>query len=250
MMDFSEAQFQEVVNKINGGLNDLSGKIAEVPRAVADATDHWYVPGFVADAITWLGEKITDLATWILDKIKDVLKGLAAPVAFFTYAFDWQDIRGISSTVAGQLKPEIMPSASTWKGTASEVYGRTVKPQGDAAGRISTISDSTSTTLQLCAVAGLAFYVAIGLVLVKFIVAMAGAIAAIGSAIFSWAGLGLIVEEAGVNTGLIWTAIGALTAVLGTQAQQLVSLHGAAIDNSAFPGGHWPDPATGAYQGG
>lgn len=32
MTDFSEAQFQEVVNKINGGLDDLSGKIAEVPR--------------------------------------------------------------------------------------------------------------------------------------------------------------------------------------------------------------------------
>ncbi|QWF82301.1 hypothetical protein [Amycolatopsis sp. CA-230715] len=250
MTDFSEAQFQEVVNKINGGLDDLSGKIAEVPQAIAEATDHWYVPGFVADAITWLGEKIVDLAKWIFDKIKDALKGIGAPVAFFVYAFDWQDIKGISSTISGQVKPEVMPSTNTWKGTAGEVYNKTIRPQGDAASRISSISNSTSIALQLCAGAGLTFYVAIGLVLVKFIVAMASAIAAIGSAIFSWAGLGLIVEEAGVNAALIWGAIGALTLVLGAQAQQLVSLHGEAIDNSVFPGGHWPDPATGSYRGG
>ncbi len=28
----------------------------------------------------------------------------------------------------------------------------------------------------------------------------------------------------------------------------MTGLHGEAIDNSTFPGGHWPDPATGAYR--
>jgi hypothetical protein len=93
----------------------------------------------------------------------------------------------------------------------------------------------------------LTFYVAIAVILVKFIVAMVAAIAAFGSGIFSWAGAALIVEEAGVNSGLIWAAIAALAAALGTQAQQLISLHGEAIDNSTFPGGHWPDPTPTAY---
>ena len=63
-------------------------------------------------------------------------------------------------------------------------------------------------------------------------------------------GAALIVEEAGVNSSLIWAAIGALTAVLATQAQQLIGLHGEAIDNSVFPGGRWPDPTTASYRDG
>jgi hypothetical protein len=65
--------------------------------------------------------------------------------------------------------------------------------------------------------------------------------------VFSWAGAAIIVEEAGVNSALIWAAIGSLTAALATQAPQLISLHGEAIDNSFFPGGHWPDPVTSAF---
>lgn len=83
-------------------------------------------------------------------------------------------------------------------------------------------------------------------ILVKFIAAMAAAIAAFGTAVFSWAGAALVVEEAGVNSGLIWAAIGAL----GTQAQQLIGLHGETIDNSTFPGGHWPDPIAGSFNDG
>src|SRR5262249_62359097 len=116
-----------------------------------------------------------------------------------------------------------------------------------AANKIASISDKTATALQICAAAGLAFYVAIGAILVKFIAAMVTAIAAFGSAVFSWAGAALIVEEAGVNSGLIWAAIGALTAALGTQAQQLIGLHGEAVDNSFFPGGRWPNPVTGSF---
>ena len=246
-MTFSDAQFQETINKLNSGMNDLSGKIAEVPPAANAAMDHWYIPGPIKDAIRWLAEKITELATWIWNKIKEVMEGIAAPVYFFEYAFDWQDIRGIANGVTGQLKPEAMPATRSWTSPAGIAYGKIIKPQGDAAGKIATISDKTATALQICAAAGLAFYVAIAVILVKFIAAMATAIAAFGSGVFSWAGAGIVVEEAGVNSGLIWAAIGALAAALGTQAQQMIGLHGEAIDNSTFPGGHWPDPVTGAY---
>lgn len=96
-MTFSNAQFQETINKLNNGLNEPSNKIAAVPPAANAAMDHWYIPGFIKDAIRWLAEKITELATWIWNKIKEVMVGVAAPVYFFQYAFDWQDIRGIAS---------------------------------------------------------------------------------------------------------------------------------------------------------
>ncbi|MGQ0839136.1 hypothetical protein [Actinokineospora sp.] len=249
-MTFSEAQFNEVVTKINQGMNDLSGKIGEVPQAANAAMDHWYIPGFIKDAIRWCAEKITELATWIWNKIKEVLVGVAAPVYFFKYAFDWQDIRGIANGVTGQLKPEAMPASQVWSGSAATAYKAQIKPQGDAANKLSVIADKTATALQISAAAGLVFYVAIGAILVKFIVAMVAAIAAFGSAVFSWAGAAIIVEEAGVNSALIWAAVGALTAALAAQAQQMIVLHGETIDASFFPGGKWPDPLAAGYSDG
>jgi hypothetical protein len=249
-MGFSESQFNEVIAKINKGMDELGRKIEEVPNAANAAMAHWYVPAPVKDAIKWSAEKITALAVWIYDKIKECLKGIAAPVYFFSYAFDWQDIRGIANGVTGQLKPEAMPAVSSWSGSASVAYKSQIKPQGDAAGKIAVISDKTATALQICAGVGLTFYVALAVILVKFIAAMATCIAAFASAVFSWAGAALIVEEAGVNSALIWAAIGTLTAALGTQVQQLVTLHGEAIDNSFFPGGKWPDPTTGTFNDG
>lgn len=249
-MGFDEAQFNEIVRQINNGMDDLSTKIGEVPAAANAAMDHWYIPGFVKDAIKWCAEKICDLATWIWNKIKECLKGVAAPVYFFKYAFDWQDVRSTATGVQGQLKPEAMPAVNSWTGSAATAYKGIITPQGTAAGKIGTIADKTATALTVCAVAGLAFYVALAAILVKFIAAMVAAIAAFGSAVFSWAGAAIVVEEAGVNSGLIWAAIATLTAALGSQASQLVTLHGEARDNSVFPGGKWPNPTTGSYSDG
>ena len=249
-MGFDIAQFNDIVTKINQGMTDLGGKIREVPGAAESAMNHWYIPGFVKDAIKWCAEKICDLATWIWNKITEVLKGVAAPVYFFKYAYDWTDVGGMASNVQGQLTSSNLKAADLWHGSAADAYKGIIDPQGKAAGKIATIAGKTATALTVCAAAGLAFYVAIAAILVKFIAAMVAAIAAFGSAVFSWAGAGIIVEEAGVNSGLIWAAIGTLTAALGTQVSQMVALHGEATDNSLFPGGHWPNPATGSYSDG
>jgi hypothetical protein len=248
---FSEAQFTDVVRQIDNGMNNLSAKIAEIPRAAHAAVDHWYIPGFVADAIMWLAQKISDLANWIWNKIKEVLEGVAAPLFFFLRSFDWQDVRGLATQVGGQLKPGVLTTVgNTWKGTAATAYGKIIQPQGAAADKIGAISDKISTALQLSAAAGLVFYLAIGAILVKFIAAMVTVIAALGTVVFSWAGVALVVEEAGVNSALIWAAITALSSVLAWQVQQLIAVHGELSDQSAFPGGHWPDPTTGSYNDG
>lgn len=250
-MGFSEAQFTDVIKQINKGMDDLSVKIAEVPRVAHAAADHWYIPGFVKDAIMWLAKKITELANWLWNKIKEVLKGVAAPVFFFLRSFDWQDVRGLATQVGGQLKPGVLTTVgNTWKGSAATAYGKIIQPQGAAADKVGAISDKISTALQLSAAAGLVFYLAIAAILIKFIAAMIAAIAAFGSGIFAWAGAAIVVEEAGVNSALIWTAIGALSAALATQVQQLIVVHGELSDQSAFPGGHWPDPTTGSYSDG
>jgi hypothetical protein len=117
---------------------------------------------------------------------------------------------------------------------------KAVKDQPTAATKVGTSADKVANALTFSAVAGLAFYVAIGVILVKFIISAVATIAAVGSIVFSWAGALLIVEEFTVNSSLIIAAVTTLVAALGTQAQQMTTVEGEARDNSAYPGGHWP----------
>jgi hypothetical protein len=138
-----------------------------------------------------------------------------------------------------------MPTASSWSGSAAAAYTRAIRPQGDAATKIGTISQTTATSLLACAGAGITFYVALGFILIKFIAAVVAAIAAFGTAVFAPAGAALIVEEAAVNTTMIAGAVSLLMGTLAAQATSMVALHGEAVDNSTFPGGHWPNPVAG-----
>ncbi|GAA1809223.1 hypothetical protein HC028_26005 [Planosporangium flavigriseum] len=246
-MGFSTAQYEATINKLSSGLGELLGKLQEVGPTAQAAANRWYLPQSVADDIIWLGKKILELGSWVLNKIEELLKGAAAPVVMFSNAMDWQDIRGLATGVAGQLKPEALSVERAWHGPAAEAYTRQIKPQSDAAARIGAMADKTATALTVCAVAGLTFYVALGIILIKFIAATITALAAIGTAVFSWAGAALIAEEAAVNTGLIIAAVSALVAVLGAQASQMVVLHGEAVDGSTFPGGAWPDAVPGRF---
>ncbi len=91
-----------------------------------------------------------------------------------------------------------------------------------------------------CAAAGLAFYVALGVIVAKVVTALAVAIAAFGSAVFSWAGVLLVVEEAAVTSGMVVAAVAGLMAVQGAAATATVHVTNATGQSSAFPHGHWP----------
>jgi hypothetical protein len=240
-MAFSEAQYTAAIDKMNTKLETLSGKLKEVGPKAESTANKWYVPGFIADALIWCANKIIDLGNWIWKKIVDCLKGAAVPITAFFDAYDWQvQVRGKASEVAGSTSADALVAPKTWAGDGADAYTKAVKGQPTAATSIETSADKVAGALTFSAVAGLAFYVALGVILVKFIVAIIAAIAALGSAVFSWAGAALIVEEAGVNSALIITAVTALTAALGTQAQQMAVVEGESKDGSAFPEGRWP----------
>ncbi|MPY58148.1 hypothetical protein [Streptomyces spongiae] len=241
-MAFNSAQYEAVTAKLSTGMQDLSGKLNQVGPKAESTANHWYVPDVVADALIWAANKLIDLGSWVLNKITELLEGVADPGAMFFYAMDWQShVRSPASSVAGDVAPEALVAPKHWSGDAATAYTTSVKGQPTAATQIETSADKIAAALNICAIAGLAFYVALGVILIKFITATIAAIAALGSVVFSWAGAALIVEEAGVNTALIITAVTTLVAVLGAQGQQMAIIEGEAVDNSAFPGGHWPD---------
>lgn len=246
-MEFSVAQYESVIDSLSSGLGELSNKLQQIEPTVRSAVDHWYITNPQAELIIWLGKKLLDLGSAILDKLQELVKGALAPVLMYQRAREWQDIRGHASTVSGQLKPEVLDPGRIWSGRAADAYLRQVPLQSAAATRIATVADKTSDALSTCANVSLAFYVAIGVILVKFISTMISALVALGSAIFSLAGAALIVEESGVNSGLIVAAVSALSASLGMQATKMVTLHGEAVDNGSFPGGHWPNATTSVF---
>lgn len=246
-MAFSQAQYQAAIDKINQSLTDVTNRMGQVIPAAQAGVNHDYIPQFVKDAVMKIAQETVSIAQQILTKIKDLLVGAAAPVMFFVDAYEWESVRGLASGVAGELVASVMPSTQHWKGDAEGSYTKMMPTQATAASRIGTISDSTAMSLGICAAAGLAFYVALGVIVAQFIVAMVAVIAAFGSVAFSWAGVALAFGEAAVTPAMITAAVVTLVAALGVQAQQMTTLHGQAIDNTAFPGGRWPDPNTGSF---
>jgi uncharacterized protein YukE len=246
-VEFNEEQYRAAIAKIRNGLVELNAKVQQFPIAAAAAANNPSIPESVRQAIVAVARRASELFSAMINKIVELLAGAAAPIMFFRYAYQWQDVRGTAGGVVGTLRPDALAVSRYWRGEASDAYGRAIKPQSDAATKLVSIAERTATALNVCAAAGMAFYVAIGVIVVKLIIAAAAIIAAFGSVAFSWAGLLLIVEEAGVNTAAIIAAVASLTALLGAQASQMSVLHGEAVDTSTFPGGSWPRSASDTF---
>lgn len=246
-MAFTQAEYDAIVEHINAGMNDIKAKVAQVVPAARAGVDHWYVPDYVAVAALALADSVVNIGTDFLNKLTDLLDGIAAPVLFFYDAYDWTDVKGLASGVAGELNPTVMPSSQHWHGEAAQAYAKIIPGQAAAATRIGAVADSTATALDFCAVAGLAFYVALGVIVAQFILALVAVIGALGSIAFSWAGVALALGETTVSASMVIAAVTTLIGALTAQAQQMVTLHSQVVDNSTFPGGRWPNPETGSY---
>ena len=248
-MSFSVAEFQSVVDEINGGMDDIRAKVQEMPEAANRAIDHWYIPGFVADAVVWLCDKMTDLAISIYDKITEMLRGVAAPVYFWTFRGDLDGVVASANGAAAKLGDAELAGSTEWSGRGADAYRSNVPPQRDATNEVATQAEALKSALLECAIGGLVFYVGVGAVIVKFILAMVAAIAAFGSAVFSWAGAAIVLEEAGVNTAALAALGAALATLLGTQAHQMNVLQDA-MTSDKFPDGRWPSAHNTAWNDG
>jgi hypothetical protein len=244
---FSPSQYSAVTDRLNAGLDTIPGKLQDMRDVAHQVMDHWYIPRVVQDSLIGLVVKFGDLVKSIVDKIGDALKGIAAPVTFFFDALQWTDARGLVNGVAGELGVDRLSAPLHWKGNAADAYSRVAKQHSAAATQVGVVADKTKTALYVCAGAGLAFYVTLGIIAFQFIDVLIAAIAAIASGVFSWAGLAAGAADAGVTAGMVWAAVTALTSLLGLQAQQMIEGHGAVVDPGAFPDGQWPKVGAESY---
>ncbi|MCX4746685.1 hypothetical protein OG455_14350 [Kitasatospora sp. NBC_01287] len=240
MAAFSPSQHEAVVDKLNSGLPKAQNNVAVVRRNAYSVSESLFLPPGAGDVIKHLADEVVKAFKWLLDEFVAVMEGVGAPLLFWENADQWQTIRGLASTVAGQTTPGVLGSTGDWTGDTATAYTKAIAPQSTAAASLASIADKTSQALVTCAGTGLAFYATIALLLVQFIGIQVAAAAADTTVVGAIPGL-LVALGGTASTGsLMLAALVGIGALLGPQATQMVTLHGLAMDNGAFPGGHWP----------
>lgn len=222
--------------------------LAELPGVAEAGLAHWYVPAALAAEVRWAVRTAVASGRRVSELVWELLVGAGAPGELLRLGWRWRDVKGGTSAVAADVgRPDAPVAGSEWTGPARSAYAATVAAQAGAAGQLGAIADGTAGALTECVVAGTAFYAALAVIVARLLAAAVAALAAFGTAVFSWAGAALIVEEAGVGAAAIGTALTALGLCLAAQARTMTSLHGLAVDRTAFPDGAWPGPNVVAY---
>ena len=238
MSEFNAATFEATIASLTSGLGTVSATCGEAQIAANAALANPLVVGWLADAIVWAFDKLIEGARWLIDRIGELLQNAIAPVQMALNAFSWiDDVQKPMNTLSDSIQPRNLANDDQWSGVAAKAYRRGVETQDDAARAIAGVGATMAVQLGVCAAAGLAFYIALGVIVVKFIAAMATAIAAFGTAVFSWAGLLLVVEEAAITPAMIIAAVSGLATVLGVSSNAMIQTR---TSMANFPGANWP----------
>ena len=245
----SEEDFERIIQKIKDGIDWVENKLREFPPWVERNLDHWWIPGFVKSGVRWCMDRVIDLANWILDRVKDAIVGFVAPFRLIVHVSDWSRVSVLASEVQGALNPAAKALNYSWSGMAAERYSEACQPQADAAGAIKKAADDTRAALGLVIGAGLAFYIAVGVIIVQWIGTMGASTAAVASVVAAPAGAAAAAADSGISAAAITAAVVALTAVVAAQANAFGAIT-AAMDQSKFGPGDWPDSVEGHFADG
>lgn len=242
-MSVAVEQFQALIEKLESGLKGLSDKLNILGPRVESTADQWWVPGPVARGLIWLANKIVECISWIIEKIQDLLKGAVAPVILTLDAVDWvgEGIKGKATGVQSNTQRFNLTAPKQWTGKGATAYTEAVFPQSAAAAQVGSSATTIATALGAAAVAGLAFYGALGLFVAQLLPVLGFSVGAALSVVGFPAAGATTTAEATLGTGVIAGAVAALLAVLGAQGAALIAVTSEANEKGAFPkGGHWP----------
>jgi hypothetical protein len=239
-MTFDPGQYKTTTDKVSSGADLIEAKISQLMSAASRTVDHWYIPEFLKDAIKSLVSEIITGAEKVWHETLELLKGVAVPVYLFEYAWRWEDNLGTATDVSASTTVGNVGITSEWTGAAATAYASAITPQSSAAAEIATISGSVATSLAACALAGSAFYVALGAIAFQVVMTLVGAIAALGTDVFCLVGLELVLGDIKLTPAMIWAAVAAVSALVSAEGSQMVSLHGLAETDTYFPAGRWP----------
>ncbi|MEY9936223.1 hypothetical protein [Streptacidiphilus sp. MAP5-3] len=239
---FNASQFDEVVQRVNQKTPEVARKASKIDEEVCRILNDLLLPPEVASIIIYAKNEIIKLAEEFLHIMHEVIEGIGAPIKMWQNSYSWETLRGVASGTAVDVNA--LGSIGNWSGGAASAYSTAVGPQAGAAAQLASIADSVSSSLTTSAEAGAAFYLAVAASLVQFISAeasaVAGAATVVGTAPGLLAGLG---GGAGA-LALLLGAVSLIVSFIATMATQMSTLHGLAVDSTAFPFGRWPVAAN------
>lgn len=241
MSEFAPTTFIATIDALRDGVSELSAVLKRIGPAVLDATSSPLMPPFVKQGLVWCGEQMLEMGTAVVDRVLELMAGVHAPLSFFSRASAWHEtVGGPSSRVAGSVHPNALRATLEWSGEAASRYSDAVAGQTVAASGVQSVSSGVAGALTKCAVAGLAFYAALGAIVGQILSGIVGALAAMETVALSWAGVAAFVTNIGINSAMIAAAVAAVVALVGAQADAIVQLSSTETSGAAFPGGAWP----------
>ncbi|MFD3706887.1 hypothetical protein ACFWUP_27430 [Nocardia sp. NPDC058658] len=254
-MTFDVATYQAVMKELEKYLTKLRNSISiEIPDALEVAKNLPFIsliPGQI-QLLEWCATLMVDVCEWLLEKLLEILKGMLAPYYMYMRSRDWNDVRATVTSVQSTVDPNNLAAVRLWKGTAQQSYMRTATTQSAAAGKIGEVADKTKTALLQSAAAGLVFYIAIALVVQKFLSALALDIGLMAAGFTAAGGVADFLKTTGLTTAQITAAVAALGVIIGQQGTALSDLEGLKSDNGTFPDGAdgkpvWPDSLASTF---
>lgn len=237
-MSFSIATYEVTISELNANIESVSTKTEELRSAVISGLNSPLVMDWMANLVIKAFNSIANAVQGFLGKLGELLEGAAAPVLFFKRAYDWVvDVKTPMTDIADATSAAHLISAEKWKGSAHDAYIHAVSDQPGAATAIAGIGGTMATQLTVIAGSGCAFYIALGIIVVKFVTELIAGIAACGTIALSPLGLGIIALDCGVTVAELIAAGTFFATTLVACGKSIVDMKSAL---TSFPGQEWP----------
>lgn len=223
-------------------LRDLNARLKNdvIPRVaqLSVITNPILIPW--RDQIT---EQVTRALRMLTDvelQVKLLLLSWPLPIRMWEAAAGWVQVRGMVSSVAGDLGVTNREVHVRWQGIAADTYHAFVPAHAGAATRLATVADTIPFALNQAASAIAEMYAAI----IGMLAVLIGSILLALAAALTGAGAVAAVVLIVVVVGTVWTSLpGLITSTahaIGSMGTWMTRMVSDAMDNTAFPGGQWP----------
>jgi hypothetical protein len=225
----SPAQLDATGTRISSGLGRIQSE-AQASSSQLESNYGW-IP-FVGHIVHDIVKELKALVSNFIKSVKELLRMLPAIAAMWHDSGAWSDIHNGAASSAQEITAMTLHESSEWKGIAGAKYSQGVSGQAPAVSAIASLAGTVSGCCSGIGIAGIGFFVSVGVAVAMLIVGCAfGGITGGLSAI------------AAVIGGTLTVGGGTLALWMQAQSQER-TLTGALAGNTAFTGGadggSWP----------
>lgn len=183
----------------------------------------------------------------LISTLRGYLRGANGPFRVIGTIDGWGEVRGLVSSVSGDLQQAMVSVDYFWKGRAADAYRAIVPPHPFAALRTGFLADRAQSALGWSVGAATAFYIGLVGVVIQLIFVIQGVVAAASTVVLSGPAVSVGAGQLALTAAEVVVFVGLFFAVVTTQIAQVGNLLSEAEDQVAFPDGQWPPSTTAHY---